>query len=1367
MSPIFRFNIDGTPIDGVSPITDFTTQGGSDQNGETQGNIVVPIPQGWPNGTTYTYDPGAPPDGWNLLNRWWFPPSTSLPVSNDPPVSPAPTGEITPTVVGAAFNFTIRLEVRPAIPNFAPAGQLISIRTTMRPIPVPLRAGLVGLVRRLIAGKVATFFDEDRELKTMLNFGGDYQALLTNWIYDPADSSGATILAKLYQPLPDSVTRKTRVWISRELAPPVIDQARVQFTPDPPIAVYLRPPNRNLALTANDGASVDNATLTTLFSTGSNALIRPTDSVMEQWYTDDVNDTELNVDYADYRNFVFFSSATARLNAFVQKLRILESFDDVLTQTSASLSIPNALPITSSLVYESAKRLGEQRIDLVRSFDGYERFLYYSSAIPYSSSLTTEDAQDAFAYHVDATWPKLGDSVAPIASSSAWLTTQLKIAQDYDNGNANSLVNNIPAYLRDDSDAEDFTQFVHLIGHHFDSIKGHIDQMPNIWNRGNDPSTGLSKDIIWNVAKGFGVDMPNPNAIQNLVDYTIGDIQSVTASTYREVTAEIWKRFLHNQIFMMKTKGTKTSLRALMNTYGVLPTTIQIREGVIAGPANPTGSYEIYEEQTNALDIPSGSFVTLPWSSSLTPPNTFEIRFALGEQRTHVLLNDLNNWALTVNHTSGTFGYLSLVSGSTTTISSAVLPLYDNTFYSAMVRYNAGGMLLSVQQADGDAIHYSSKVNEVSAGVASVWNTSTVAYLGGSGSYFGIPFTGTVDEVRVWGETLSDSTFDLHVKHPGLYNGNLHTSARDSLWIRLSFNVSKNLGVSPFVDNDAPYARKAIAPSNLKQFSASLFPNEPLSPFSMTVLNRDVLRYTPSAGAGQYSSNKVVIADPPILQLDSNNVPILNPVRSIVSINDKAQKPSPDNTIGFYFSVTDAINDNIIRTFGNIDLQDYIGDPSDEDKEFYTDLAVLNDLYWTEYAYTFNVNRFIDFVRNLLDPMFRQARKLVPARAKLISGIVHEPHLLERTKLIETNPFAVQGGNVVRDASEEQNLEANFGSIAPTLPQTELEMVETALALIDNTEVVSENVSYDAMITTSDTIHPNAELDYLETMVYSAVTSPVAASYIVIDEFTNRIAYREELLARYRVSAEELLTPQQLNEFRNLMAFYQPPNAISVNRGTNTGVPDSPAFIDTILPLSDFGDLGATTFFNDPNGRILTEGKKMVRLNESILVARGNWVSGTNYSRNQYVTQSIATDLDGAVGNGKEYVCITTDSPFQSTVPPYLDTRNWTPMRYVPTPALVPKTALVVNSKVSIAPLGSAGTPAVGYQSYHYRFTRDRRRGIINHQYLGCLQSDSTTTDGKSVVEIKFSESDILTVRNPGDPIQPNSDTSGPILDVQ
>jgi len=116
---------------------------------------------------------------------------------------------------------------------------------------------------------------------------------------------------------------------------------------------------------------------------------------------------------------------------------------------------------------------------------------------------------------------------------------------------------------------------------------------------------------------------------------------------------------------------------------------------------------------------------------------------------------------------------------------------------------------------------------------------------------------------------------------------------------------------------------------------------------------------------------------------------------------------------------------------------------------------------------------------------------------------------------------------------------------------------------------------------------------------------------------------------------------------------------------------------------------------------------------------------------------------------------------------PSQDSQNWRQMTYINKLTYLPTKATLISGSITLVSTGSALIGFVGYRPTHYRFTRDRRRGRVNQIYRGCLQTQDTTTDGKPPVEIIPSAGDKLVVNNPGTPIQPNNNQSGPILDVR
>ena len=70
---------------------------------------------------------------------------------------------------------------------------------------------------------------------------------------------------------------------------------------------------------------------------------------------------------------------------------------------------------------------------------------------------------------------------------------------------------------------------------------------------------------------------------------------------------------------------------------------------------------------------------------------------------------------------------------------------------------------------------------------------SGFVYLGGQNSGFGGQFSGSLMEYRLWGEPLSQSVFDNHVRAPKTYNGNFYSSSYDELLLRLPLDENINL----------------------------------------------------------------------------------------------------------------------------------------------------------------------------------------------------------------------------------------------------------------------------------------------------------------------------------------------------------------------------------------------------------------------------------------------------------------------------------------------------------------------------------------------------------------------------------------------
>jgi len=160
----------------------------------------------------------------------------------------------------------------------------------------------------------------------------------------------------------------------------------------------------------------------------------------------------------------------------------------------------------------------------------------------------------------------------------------------------------------------------------------------------------------------------------------------------------------------------------------------------------------------------------------------------------------------------------------------------------------------------------------------------------------------------------------------------------------------------------------------------------------------------PSAGANNIMNNKVRI-ESSILR-----APLDVDERREKSKYDKA--PVDSNQVGVYLSATKMYNEDIYNHTGYFEIDDYIGNP--DNREGYTEqneeLDYVRRQVFKKYSNKNLINNTIDILARYDFSVFEQIRQTMPARADYNSGILIEPHILERpkikskTKVSYTNP---------------------------------------------------------------------------------------------------------------------------------------------------------------------------------------------------------------------------------------------------------------------------------------------------------------------------------------------------------------------------
>jgi len=559
-----------------------------------------------------------------------------------------------------------------------------------------------------------------------LNFGNNNLIIATNILLDNDNIKDPSVLIKLYEPLPNNFSIKNECWVVEKISESNAYYININEIFDSTSDnINLRGPNFNLNIQDQINNTSDYLSYNTLISTnnsqGSGSLKNQIDSILEE------KGIEINIDHTDYENFIFFSSALTRLENFYYKLSLIEEF--TYSSSLSSGTSTNYYVSSSNLIYQN--KINE----IISNFDNYEYFLYYDSG--------------------SKAWPK-SNSTPPFVnylttstSGSNFLVTQSISASSFDNGNVNALINAIPDYLREDSNNDNYILFVEMIGQHFDNIWIYLKDIPNKFDADNRINYGISKDLITQTLKEFGVkiyqnnfstnnlysallgitpsgslfnlpfttgSLPTPTEYEYINNYITSSYSTSSLPSVEDINVGIYKRIYHNLPYLLKKKGTTTGLKTLITLYGVPDTILDINEFGNQSTIDPNKYDYWYNKFNYSFDTPSNSNVTIPWiplSSSLLYPKAVEFRFKTPGLPTssipysQSLVNFSNNeFNLILEYTgsgnsSGSYSgsiidlnyqyaTLKFYHSSSNSSCSVYLPFYDGDWWSVLINANSG-----------------------------------------------------------------------------------------------------------------------------------------------------------------------------------------------------------------------------------------------------------------------------------------------------------------------------------------------------------------------------------------------------------------------------------------------------------------------------------------------------------------------------------------------------------------------------------------------------------------------------------------------------------------------------------------------------
>jgi len=924
-------------------------------------------------------------------------------------------------------------------------------------------------INRLAEGFISQFsncqFDESNYLTNLLHLGDGNNQVITTWV-----GSENSLILKLYEPLPANITTNQKVWITKIQSKPIIDTINLVGDGDlscPP----LQGPNFSLEVDTGLGYQVYDDLLASGSVTNT--------SLIQKYITNTGIDTEkLNIQYAtgsnfDFDNFVHFGSAEERIKNFWYKIELLESYQAkytqlttteielgfilaegagqdgyvILTESDDNLQL-DGTSITAVTAIESTKQLDNIN-NLIGSFDGFENYLYTSTS--------------------DIGYPKSGNSILPSTDSLsiAWYNSAVTDSSLFDRNNVDYLNNNLPEFIREDYQNEDFMLFMDMLGHHFDVIWVYINGLNNLRKPEHKSDLGFSNDLVYSLLESLGWEGKKAYDSQNLWEYALGQYKDGTQKyqqSLKSANEEIWRRVINNLPYLLKHKGTSRSLKAVMACYGVPQSLLTIME--FGGPTDPTdgGTQPFtFEDRTSSLIFAGSQNITLPWKESTLNSGgdsieTIEMNVKLNEAENASLVHGISSgikyFELEAIPTTGSFGKIKFSVSSSSDVYSLETPqrsLFDSKYKTIAITKTTTASTSSLNLYLKESLDNRLIINDnpsLTIEEDILWDTSDTLLVASSSKV-------SLDEFRIWKDVLDNNIITNHTKQPDSIAGNNYTASSEDMLVRFDFEYPQNRFESSSILNVAISNEYGLTTGSLNNFS-----NQSTYPYNHDVYERSVTAQVPSLGFNQ--------ADKIRFESQTLVTDLSYKVRATKKSLDRA--PVDSSRLGLFFSPIKELNMDIIKSFGNFNIDNYIGAPADDYRDEYTELKDVRDYYFQRLNR--DIYEYIRLIRYIDKSLFDVLEDLVPARAKVSKGLLIEPHYLERSKTKWVKPTSekrdydtsVDIDEDITLKGENNQFQANIDGESETNLSYQYDNYDANVDGDTDVNLVSTNPQYDSII---------------------------------------------------------------------------------------------------------------------------------------------------------------------------------------------------------------------------------------------------------------------------------------------------------------
>lgn len=837
-------------------------------------------------------------------------------------------------------------------------------------------------------------------LRNALNLGNG--TLLPIVIHDYLDeridiNDPLTLLIKLQNELPSDVMANANCWISNISQVPYVVDTIIK-SPGSFNTIQIGPPNFSITIPNINYGNVNKSYTATDLQNNSSTNREVSVSKKQ---------SEINIDYTDFKNFIIFSSAEMRVNIFKNKsISIFELTSSLQTLENKN----NAFILASSSIYpyytQEYDNIQLQLDEIIDGFDGYESYLYRGGYYQYN-----------------------GEEFI----SSSYVTEMDTSASYYDKYNRDSLVNNTPQHILLDNNNDDYIIFLSMMGHFFDNLYVYIANLPSEKVASEGVNEAFTRTVIDYMLETFGWKLDDTLEQASLLNnfLTSNEINGLSSMSAEDRIKTIRNRILINLPQIYKTKGTEEAVRLVLSCYGIPSTLLSIREYGGVNYTDENASYTQYERaymyQWDTSSVYDHFRTSYPGKIK-----TIEYKFSIPDSNPYSYTNEQIQWGVIAGNvvSAGDISGSGKIHGGFVRergknlgrvffavgykgvedfkIYSDPIPIFDGNVYSVMIRRN-----------DPDPMYqYSSDYNKIPTkyelhvrrnemgrpvikSVTSFMNYSEDinykfdtgdGYLMIGGWFYahnGQGYTGTFDKLMLWLDPLPDKNFEDHVNNINSYSFSGSREAHKSLIYRM--HVDYPFDMQQFAPGTVfdppryglvgPYVRwmgKWINANPYYSVTGSLINSrfetetgvEISSPFGYLMSwatwsgSQEIVYDSTAIGCARSQSTypyQFKIIDVPCTSTISKYGPnrFRNEKIKYVSQSyevrfDNLAKSTftpknftaPDsNTVGFFVDPSDFKNKDILRYFGNFDFMNIIGNPSNAYSESYNQLNLIRKQY--------------------------------------------------------------------------------------------------------------------------------------------------------------------------------------------------------------------------------------------------------------------------------------------------------------------------------------------------------------------------------------------------------------------------------------